>query len=309
VNFSEQPRSQQWAPVTYRGERLADVWFKPEGEPFVLVFRIPQTIFQIPGMWLQLTTENLLKAVAIAPEEVESWGHGDVSHFGMNGSNLELGKSLPLPPQNFAYLDIYVLLRPPSEAAAYQENSEPAILSKTWQELEVLWKAILSLEATLDHLRVSMEGLLVEMEASLTKTMSVEEKDHALRSDIAQWNKAKSRVRFALPKIREVIHRCIWALGSPERKRLEELYKNHIQPHIPFPQMYELLKQLEGLQKDRQVLSAQGLTVSQESKCIAAEVQGALRILQANAVAIGRKKKGGGGGKFFKQVRRLSGAD
>jgi hypothetical protein len=34
MKFSEQPPSEQWAALKYRGEKLAEVWFKPEGEPF-----------------------------------------------------------------------------------------------------------------------------------------------------------------------------------------------------------------------------------------------------------------------------------
>src|SRR6266436_4696732 len=76
VSFSEQPPSKQWAALKYRGEKLAEVWLKPEGEPFALTFRIPRESFQIPGMGQRLTTENLLKAVGITTEEVESWRHG-----------------------------------------------------------------------------------------------------------------------------------------------------------------------------------------------------------------------------------------
>src|SRR6266404_5133616 len=50
VNFSEQPASQQWATLKFRGEKFAEVWFKPEGDPLALQFRIPQNSFQIPGM-------------------------------------------------------------------------------------------------------------------------------------------------------------------------------------------------------------------------------------------------------------------
>src|ERR1700737_4379522 len=70
VNFSEQPPSKQWAALKFRGEKLAEVWFKPEAEPLALLFRIPQNSFQNSGMGPRLTTENLLKAVAIATDEV-----------------------------------------------------------------------------------------------------------------------------------------------------------------------------------------------------------------------------------------------
>src|SRR5437763_192193 len=97
MNFSEQPPSKQWATLKYRGAKIAEVWFKPEGEPFALTFRIPQESFQNSGLGQQLTAENLLKAVALAPEEVDSWRHRDVSHAGMNGSNPELRNPLPPP--------------------------------------------------------------------------------------------------------------------------------------------------------------------------------------------------------------------
>jgi hypothetical protein len=169
----------------------------------------------------------------------------------------------------------------------------------------------LGIEAAMDTLRINLEGLQAEMEASLKKTLTMEEKLHALRADVAQWTKAKNRVHHTLPKVREFIHRSIWAMGTPERKQLEELYKNHIQPHIPFPQMAKVLEHLENLQKDRQVLSAHGVTVYHESKGIAASVQGALRTLQSNsAINANRKKRAAAPkGKFFKHIRRWSGAE
>src|SRR5262249_33637793 len=301
VNFSEQPPSKQWAALKYRGENLAEVWFKPEGEPFALTFRIPRESFQIPGMGQQLTIENLLKAVAVATEEVESWRPGDVSHSGMDGSNPELRNPLPPPPQDVTHLEISVRLKPPPQAAAGNDSGELEIPEEKWQDLEARWKAILGLEVALDSLRISMEGLRAEMEASTKKTLTTEEKVHALRADVAQWDNTKKRVHHALPKLREIIHRSIWAMGSAERKRLEDLYKNHIRPKVPFPQLDKVLEQLESLQKDRQVLSAHGTTVYNECKSIAAAVQGALRTLQSNAAANANKKKGATGakGKFF----------
>src|SRR5262249_46294731 len=154
------------------------------------------------------------------------------------------------------------------EVVARGESGETEIPAAKWQDLEARWRAILGLEAALDSLRMSMEGVRAEMEAWSKKTLMTEEKVHALRADLAQWDKATKRIYHALPKAKEFIHRSIWATGSPERKQLEELYKTHIRPHIPFPQIDKVLEQLENLQKDRQVLSAQGTTVYQECKRI-----------------------------------------
>jgi hypothetical protein len=239
----------------------------------------------------RLTTENLLKAVSIAPEEVASWRRGDISHPGMAGSNPELRQPLPPPAPDGAHVDIHVSLKPPPTVAPH-ETCEPEIPAEKWQDLEARWKAIMGLEAAIDHSRQRMEGLRAEMETSLRKTLTADEKVHALNADVAQWSKAKNRVHYALPKVKEFIHRATWALGTPERKKLGELFKSYIELHIPFPEMDKVPEQLESLLKDRQVLSANGVTVYQECKSISTDIQGALRTVQSNALANAQKKRG-----------------
>jgi hypothetical protein len=303
VNFAERPPSKQWAALKFRGVEFAGVWFKPEGEPLALAFRIPQKSFLLPGMAQQLTVENLLKAVAVTTGAVDSWAYGEVAYSVGDGAASELGNHLPPPPPDVPHLDVYVCLRP-TPTAAGEESGAPEIPLAKWQDLEARWKAILGLEATVDFLRVNMEGLRTEMEGATRKALTTEEKLHALRSDIAQWNKAKSRVHHALPKVREFIHRSTWAMGAPERKKLEELHKNNIRLQIPFPQIEKVLEQLEHLQKDRQVLSAFGTTVLQDCKAITADIQGALRTLQSNAATRANRKRGATGprGKMFKST-------
>ena len=295
MNYAEQLPSKQWAALKFRGEILAQVWFKPEGEPWALRFRVPQSSFQIPGIGQRLTIENLLKAVSIATEEVESWRHGDGSHSARNEPDVQLRDPLLPPPHDVPHLDLYVRLKPPPQAVARPESGEPEPASATWQEVEARWKALLGLEASVDMLRISMEGLRSEMEASLNGSLKPDEKLHALSADLSQWNKARSRLRYSLPKAREFIHRATWALGTPERKRLDEIFKNPVEGQAPLPPAAQVLEELDALRKDRQVLSAQGLTVQQECKLIAADVLAALRRLQANAAARASKKKGATG--------------
>ena len=301
MNFSEQPPSKQWAALKYRGEKFAEVWFKPEGQPLALTFRIPQASFQLPGIAELLTAENLLMAVGMAAEEVESWRREGASGFSASGSDSELGSPLQPPPQGAAHLNLYIHLKPPPQAVAPDEGREPEIPEAKWQDLEARWKAVLELEASMDTLRISMEGLRSEMETASRRTLTPDEKVHASNADVAQWNKAKSRVHYAVPKVREFIHRSTWATGAPDRKRLEELVKSHIRPRIPFPQMDKAGEQLDDLLKDRQVLSAHGASVYQECKSVAADVQGALRTLQSNAAANAAKQRGAtiAKGKFF----------
>lgn len=190
--------------------------------------------------------------------------------------------------------------RNPDPCPVASGNLKLEISAAKWQDLEARWKAILGIEAATDSLRVSIEGTLSQLEASLKKTLTIEEKSYALRADIAQWERAKNRVHYMLPRMKDFIHRAIWALGSPERKRLGELYKERIQPQIPFPEMNEILKQLEDLQKDWQVLSGLGKAVHQESRAISAEVAGAVSTLQNNAKAQRIKLANTSKSRFFK---------
>lgn len=175
----------------------------------------------------------------------------------------------------------------PSNDGGSQQDMPP----EKWQALEARWKAILGLEASIEVLRVNTDAIRGELEAAFRKSLTVEEKVHALQADVVQWNKAKNRVHFALPKVREFIHRATWALGLPERKALEAIVKNHIEPQIPFPDLDRVPDQLENLQKDRQVLAAQGTAVYQECRGIITEVQRTLSTLQRNAADIARNKR------------------
>jgi hypothetical protein len=331
MSFSEQLPSKQWAVLRCRGEKFAEVWFKPEGEPFGLTFRIPQQSFQAAGAGQGLTTANLLKAVGIAAEEVESWRHGDCTHLGMSGGNPEFRNPLSPPPPDVAQLDIHVSLKRPEQSVAGGEDGSPAPLpppsasgesqaaevtekvtaetsSLKWQDLVGRWNTILGLETSIDTLRLTMEGVRAELEALWKKPLTSEEKLHARRDDVARWNKEKRRVHFVLPKLREFVHRATWAVGTPERKKLDEVFEEDVEPALTIAQMIKVGDELDSLLKERQVLSAQGVTVHQECKSIAANIQEALRTLQSNAAANkDKKRREKSGSKFFKDVRRASG--
>jgi hypothetical protein len=128
------------------------------------------------------------------------------------------------------------------------------------------------------------------MEATSRETLTTEEKLHALNADVVQWTRGKSRVHYALPKVKEFIHRANWALAVPERKQLEEIFQNHVEPRIPFPELDKVPDLLDYLLKERQILSAQGASVAQECQTILAGIQGALVTLRSNAAANARKE-------------------
>ena len=291
MSFSEPVLSNEWTALDHMMEEIAEAWFKPEDTGSTLMFRVPQIRFQTADTSRRLTIENLLEAASISKDEVESWHLGDDSHASRDGSNLERGHPLPPPPPERTHLTVYVRLKPPATVADRDETSDREVTPDQWQALDACWRAILGLEVSIDALRLNMEGLRAEMEAAFKKPLAVEDKLHALQADVAQWTKAKSRVHYALPKVREFIHRATWALGVPERKSLEELVEKHIEPRVPLPEMDRVRERLDHLQKDRQVLLAQGNAVSQECRGISAEIQRAMSTLQRNAADYARKKR------------------
>lgn len=165
------------------------------------------------------------------------------------------------------------------------------VTPEQWQALDGLWKAILTLEANIETTRQSANGLRSDMEREFRQTLTVEEKLHASQADIGEWNRAKNRLHFALPKVREYIIRATWAATAPERKRLEEVVKAHVEPRVPLPDAGKVREEMEHLQKARQVLYAQGTSVQQECRGLTADTQRALGNLRRNAANAARKKK------------------
>ncbi|HKB01071.1 MAG TPA: hypothetical protein VKD90_02580 [Gemmataceae bacterium] len=289
MSFAEQVPSDEWQPVTDLLDEIADVWFKPEGEKFTYLFRIPRGRLQAADTD-RPTVETLLRAAAIPIDDVESWCFEGLPDSGVDGANPQRDDPLPPPPPDATHLAVYVHVRPPARA----DVGGPDLPPEKWQALEAVWKTILGLEAAIDALRLGMDGLRSEMEAAFKRPMGVEEKVHGLQADVVQWTKAKNRVHYALPKVREFIHRATWAQALPERKRLEDVVKDHIEPRIPHPQIDEVRDQLGHLQKDRQVLFAQGNSVNQECRAILADIQRAFSTLQRNAADRARQKRSAG---------------
>jgi hypothetical protein len=182
-------------------------------------------------------------------------------------------------------------MNPPEHDPPTESPTAPEIAIETWQTLDGLWKSILGLEANIDGARLGMGGLRSEMESAFKKTLGLEEKLHASQADVLAWNQAKNRIHYALPKAKEFVHRATWALTVPERKRLEEVVRTHVDPRIPFADVDKVREEMEHLQKARQVLFAQGNSVNQECRGILNEVQRALSTLQRNATNNARKKK------------------
>jgi hypothetical protein len=306
VNFAEQPASTQWAALNYRGTKLAEVWFKPEGQPFGLTFRVPQSSFQTSGVGQSLRVQDLLKAVGISPDEVESCRCASASSSDGSESYLDPTQRLTPPQPSVAHLEIQVTLKRPTEAVVTTEAAVPGSTSTMEQDLLARWSAILGQEASIDTMRVSMDRLRVEMDNAFKKTLTPEERMYALRLDVHQWTKAKARVPHAAPKVREFVHRATWVMGTPERKKLAEHFKNQAELGTPLPEPQQLFGQLESMLKDRQVLAAQGTAVHQECKNIIADIQAVLRRLQNTADLNARRERDSkrAGSKFFKEVRK-----
>lgn len=301
MTFSEREPSSKWAALEYKGVALAEVWFKPDGDPLALHFRIPTGRPETTTVRSRLTVGALLKGVGVVADEVESCRLDGAADTGADEADLALNQPLPPNPPDGSSLTVRVRVKPPARAEVHATPSEEVIPLEKWQDLESRWKAVMTLEAGITSLRMSVESLRTELEGAFRQSLTLEEKNYALQSDVAQWNRAKSRVHYALPKLREFVHRATWATATPERKRLEEIVKAHIEPRVPFAEVDRFYEELEHLQKDRQVLTATGNAVYQEGRGLAGEIQRALGTLQRNARDRAQAKRSNARekGKFF----------
>ena len=286
MNSSEQVPSDEWAAVEHMWEDVARAWFKPDGEGSTFLFQVPRERFQTDDPNPPLTVDHLLNAASISADEVESWHLEDVDEIPP-----DLSHPLPPPPPDAAHLTVYVRVKPPAPPALPGDDGDLEMTLEKWQALDACWKNILALEASIDAVRMSMDGLRTEMEGAFKQSMNAEEKTNALQSDVSQWTKAKSRVHYALPKVREFIHRATWAAAATERKALEDVVRDYIEPRVLPPDMQQVRERLDHLLKDRQVLLAQGNAVGQDCRGIAAEIHRALATLQRNAADRARKQR------------------
>jgi hypothetical protein len=294
VDSSEPVPSDDWAAVEHLWDDVAEAWFRLEGGRPMFRFRVPRDRFRPADAGPGPTLGTLLGAACIPAEEVESWHLGDAPHPGGDETAPEPGDPLPPPPSGVTHLTVYVRLRSPARPDAQDAGGVPDVSAEHWQAFDALWKAILGLEAGIDAARLGADGLRAELEAAFRRPLAAEEKLHALQADVAQWTRAKARLHHALPKVREFVHRATWAAATPERKRLGEIVREHVEPRVPLPRLDHVRERLEHLQKDRQVLAAQGTAVAHECRGILAEVQRALGTLQRNAADRARQKRSAG---------------
>ena len=69
------------------------------------------------------------------------------------------------------------------------------------------------------------------------------------------------------------------------------IFRAHLEPRLPFPDVDKVREEMEHLLKARQVLFAQGNSVNQECRSLTSEIQRALSTLQRNAANNARKKR------------------
>ena len=186
-------------------------------------------------------------------------------------------------------LDLDEFKRCLGSAPAVEFNAEGGLRwAATWDQLEARWNAVLGLETTIDTFRTRLNGISGEMEVSLRRVLTTEEKPQASAADLSQWTTAKSRVNLILPKARHFIQRAAWTKGTSERQRLDAFFKNADGLSTPVREMDQVLEELELLLENLKLSDSAGLVGIQRMQIGLGRCSGSLEENAARKVAATR---------------------
>ena len=283
MDFSKRAPSTKWTTLTYEGAVVAQVWFKPEGNPVGLQFLMPTRAFQLPDLENHLTMANLLKTVQIELKEIQSWTCSGIVHEGMNGTNPDFNKRIGPSSNSSDPVPIDVLLN---------SGHASEITPEQWNDLASRWDKIALLESEISRIRTEAERLCAKLDSLWNTTLTLEDK-YASRLDIAKWEEAKKRIPHLRPELIGFLKswNSIAAASIETKSRFVELIKTR---NSSFSQMEmsNALNELESIRKNRQVWISRGNDLCNLAQGVMSRAQVVLGQLKSSAKAnFARKKK------------------
>jgi len=269
IDFSTRAASVAWEPVPLcdSPQHTFWAWFKPPAVPTGLLMTIPDETFHSYPQRDQLTLRKLLHSAGIQPASVAAWSLQGMTYDAQAGTNPLLDQPIPEPvagsdPNIVIYLNAPQVAQPPivqslpaSEPIPAQALSTDADLEQVFQHIDAEWQAVLQLEVQLRALRKQVGSMSGKLN-SLNRDLSLEEKQHANRVDINDWQDARRWIRDSEASLSRCMkdHDLGDTSSAGKRHWFEQLYEQHVVPRQPFENMLQTKREFEIYHKSLQTL-------------------------------------------------------
>uniref|UniRef100_A0A7C2K1V9 Uncharacterized protein n=1 Tax=Schlesneria paludicola TaxID=360056 RepID=A0A7C2K1V9_9PLAN len=279
MSFALRPPSSAWEPVPLAADRPVSVWgwFKPPHAPHTVAIHVPDEIWQSPDAAACLTVRRLAAATGV--DHLTGWTVYGQSCQLDERTAAYLDAPLPRPPHG---ADPQIVLWSASVAAAVPQPimAAPAMPyagggdlapgenpGPLFDTMAYYWSSIQQIEMELRRTRMQLEQALSRL-SSLNRELNTDEALAADNQDKKDWQEARRWLRdCAAPLSRSVKEIDVGIIsGAGQRHRFEEIFRQYVQPRIPFPGMKQAAVDFEMHNKSaKNVLQAAQVALSKGS--------------------------------------------
>lgn len=297
--LEQRPPSANWEPIALEptGQLVIWVWFRPTTLPNGLILSLPSTLFANSQVAMWLAVRTMIVAAGLEPAQLHGWSVNGMSFDAAGGTSPLLDQPLPAPPMG-TNLEVTVWMIPAVQPAWSDSSSvvpipvatsvptsyaAPSNISQSdFQMLEAVdtsWDGILQLEARISLVRKELTGALSRI-SSLNRDLNSDERRIADSRDIQDWTDARRWLRDSQALLARSVKEIDLGTtsGAGQRHRFEEIYRNHVEPRIPFPGLAQAVNEFEAHRKTVQnVLASAQANVARSGRDAEQRANGVLQ--------------------------------
>jgi len=240
------------------------VWFKPPNLPQGFVVRIPDETFGQASQANLLSMRKLLEAVGLDPSLVSMWSLYGAPVDGQNGTSSYFDQAICKPaagiePEIVVYLDSALMVpAPPTETvqlSAAVTAAETGDSANVFARIDADWNASLRIEKQLAIARKQLAAMVVRIN-SLNRELTPEERVHADRNDLTDWQETKRWLRDVATRLARFMkeHDVGEASTAGKRNWFEQTHRQYIVPRQQFDGLQQVQRDYESYRKTLQTL-------------------------------------------------------
>lgn len=308
--LEQRPPSANWESIALdpTGQLALWVWFRPVAVPNGLILSLPATLFANPQVAPWLAVRPIIMAAGLEPNQVLGWAVNGMSFDAAGGVSPLLDQPLPPPPTGMnlevtiwmipavqpAWSDSSSVIPIPSAGSGQSSYTAPSNVSQAdFQMLEAIdnsWDGILQLEARISLVRKELTGALSRI-TTLNRDLNSDERRTADSRDIQDWSDARRWLRDSQALLSRSVKEIDLGTtsGAGQRHRFEEIYRNHVEPRIPFAGLAQAVNEFETHRKTVQnVLASAQANVARSGRDAEQRANGVLQRIRTKTRSIRR---------------------